>query len=293
MKKSRFGVFAQDIAIDRGRVGVLLVHGLGGTPVEFRFFADGLAAAGHTVSVPLLYGHGGTDALLNTTTWQDWYGSVEDAHDELKKKCDVVIAGGLSVGALLALHLASERPEDVHATILFSPTFWPNGWAIPWYFIFFKLLVRFKWLANLFHLQEVPPYGIKDERIRSFVLDSLQNSEDKRSMDDIFGRRGGTILEFRWLADQVKKELGQIRQPTLIFHPRKDDQSDLSNTIALQRGLGGIVETVVLDDSYHMVTLDRQRALVVERAVEFAGWLAGKQELRGVLPVTKGARRDY
>ena len=271
--KSRFGIVAQDIDIAGGRVGVLLVHGLGGTPVEFRYFADGLAAAGLSVSVPLLYGHGGSDALLNTTTWRDWYGTVVEAHDALKAKCDVIIAGGLSVGALLALHLACERPKDVHATMLFSPTFWPNGWAIPRAFILFKLFVRQKWFANLFHLREVPPYGIKDERIRRFVLDSLQNDADRRSLDDIFGRRGGTILEFRWLADLVKKELGGIRQPALIFHPRQDDQSDLSNTIFLQRALGGLVETVVLDDSYHMVTLDRQRALVVARAVDFAASL--------------------
>ena len=211
------------------------MHGLGGTPVEFRFVADGLAAAGHTVSVPLLYGHGGSDRLLNTTTWNDWYGTVQEAHDKLKAKCDVVVAGGLSVGVLLALHLACERPRDVHALVLFSPTFWPNGWAIPKAFHLFRLFVRFKWLANLFHLHEVPPYGIKDERIRRFVLDSLQNDADKRSLDDIFGRRGGTILEFRWLADKVRRELGQIRQPALIFHPRTDDQSDLSNTILLQR----------------------------------------------------------
>ena len=38
----------------------------------------------------------------------------------------------------------------------------------------------------------------------------------------------------------------------------------------LQRRLSGIVETVVLDDCYHMVTLDRQRPIVMERVKEFA-----------------------
>ena len=32
-----------------GRLGVLLVHGLGGTPIELRFIAHSLAQAGHTV----------------------------------------------------------------------------------------------------------------------------------------------------------------------------------------------------------------------------------------------------
>ena len=31
---------------------------------------------------------------------------------------------------------------------------------------------------------------------------------------------------------------------------------------------------VVLNDSYHMVTLDRQRAYVADRSVAFSAWLA-------------------
>ena len=33
--------------------------------------------------------------------------------------------------------------------------------------------------------------------------------------------------------------------------------------------LGGPVQTVVLDDSYHIVTLDRQRELVLQRTLDF------------------------
>ena len=40
-----------------GRVGILLIHGLGGTPVELRFIAQGLARAGHTVYCCQLAGH--------------------------------------------------------------------------------------------------------------------------------------------------------------------------------------------------------------------------------------------
>jgi carboxylesterase len=263
------------IFLDGGRVGILLIHGLGGTPVELKFVAQALNRAGHTVCCPLLVGHGGSDALLNTTTWMDWYKSVENAHKALKGRSDVIVVGGISAGVLLALHLAAIRPQEVHGTLLFSPTFWPNGWAIPRYFALFPLL-RYKWLANLFNLQECAPYGIKDQRIRQVVLDSLQS--DGRPTKDIFGRKGGTVLEFRWLAQAVEKELGEIQQPALIFHPRFDDQSDISNTFLLQRKLGGLAEVVVLDDSYHMVTLDRQRADVADRSVTFCTWVAHQHE---------------
>jgi carboxylesterase len=264
---------------ENGRIGFLLIHGLGGTPVELRFVAQGLTRAGFTVYCPLLEGHGGTEAELNATSWQDWYETVCAAHDELSARCDMVVVGGLSSGALLALHLAAQRPKKVHATLLFSPTLWPNGWAIPKTFHLFKL-VRHKWFANLMNFSEVAPYGIKDERIRRFVLDSLQS--EGRPLKDIFGRRGGVLWEFKAMRNVVKKELSQVRQPTLVFHPRHDDQSDISNTMQLQRKLGGLVDTVVLDDSYHMVTLDRQRTLVVDRSVEYGTWLMSQLKPRTV-----------
>ena len=71
------------------------------------------------------------------------------------------------------------------------------------------------------NLHERALYGSKDVPIRAVVLNSLQ--VDGCPMTDIFGRKGGTVLEFRWLAETVEKELGQIKQPTLIFHPRFDD----------------------------------------------------------------------
>ena len=68
-----------------------------------------------------------------------------------------------------------------------------------------------------------------------------------------------------------------VKLHTLIFHPRHDDQSDIKNTMALQRRLGGLVEVSVLDDSYHLVTLDRQRGYVVERTMEFVDRLLARQ----------------
>src|SRR5262245_62881163 len=88
-----------------GRTGVLLIHGLGGTPVEVRFVAQGLARAGFTVYCCQLAGHGGSPQQLSRSTWRQWYASAAAAHDRLRAECDVVLAGGLSTGALLALHL--------------------------------------------------------------------------------------------------------------------------------------------------------------------------------------------
>lgn len=252
--------------IPGGRIGVLLVHSLGGTPVELRYLAQAFGREGYTVECPFVPGMtAGTD-VSGISSWEDWFAGLEASYAHLAKSCDTVYVGGLSAGAILALRLAARHPEKIAGVMLFAPTLWPNGWAIPWYFNFFRL-VQDKFTARLFHFRQRAPYGIKDERIRKFVIESF-TSED-RPVEDLFGRGGGLVHQFRRLVAQTKKELGSIRQPTLIMHPRFDDQSDLSNAFTLQRKLGGSVEAVVLEDCYHMITLDRQRHVVVERAMSF------------------------
>ncbi|MGE4146776.1 MAG: alpha/beta hydrolase [Hyphomicrobiaceae bacterium] len=259
--------------ISGGRVGFLLLHGLGGTPVEVRYLAFGLARQGYTVHCPLLAGHGGGIGCTSGTGWRDWYASVEAAHDELLKVCDVVIVGGLSAGSILALELALNRPRQVHGITLYAPTLWPDGWSVPWYAALFKLVWTPK-LARWFRFVEREPYGIKDERVRSYILRALAIADSADS--EIPGYDGTTMLELKWLVKRVKKRLHEVTQPVLICHSRDDDQSDVRNAFWLQRRLGGIVDTCILDDSYHMVTVDRQRGLVLDRTHRFAAWLESR-----------------
>jgi carboxylesterase len=70
-----------------------------------------------------------------------------------------------------------------------------------------------------------------------------------------------------------------VQQPTLIVHSRKDDRASLRNLEYLQTNLGGPIEAVVLDDSYHIVTVDRQRQLVVGRTLEFISQI-GRNAIR-------------
>jgi carboxylesterase len=249
------------------RVGVLLIHGLAGTPAEMRYVANGVARAGFTVFCPQLAGHGGTEADIKTTTWQDWYDSSEKALFELRKDCETVIVGGLSTGAVLALLLAARNPEHVHGTALMAPTFWLNGWQIPWYMNFFRL-VPFKQVGNWFNFPDHEPHGIKDDRVREFVRAAMLGPGANSTMATIT-TPGGAVLEHRWLAKVTRDELHKITQPTLILHPREDDLADLSNAWHLERHLKGVVTTVVLEDCYHIITIDRQRHVVVERVTAF------------------------
>jgi carboxylesterase len=252
--------------IPGGSTGVLLLHSLGGSPLELKFVAQSLARQGHTVYCPVVPGLTfGTD-VSGMSTWRDWYTAAEAAFDELRKTCDHVIVGGASAGAVLALRLAAFRPTEAAALMLYAPTLAVNGWAIPRSIKLFHL-VSDKWTARLFNFRTPAPHGIKDERVRNFALDAMKG--DGAMPADITSRSGGTVYEFFRLVRNVKPMLPKIAQHTLIFHPRQDDQSDIKNTVTLQRKLAGMVEVAVLEDSFHLVTLDRQRGYVADRSIDF------------------------
>ena len=82
-----------------------------------------------------------------------------------------------------------------------------------------------------------------------------------------------------------------MRQPALIVHPRDDDMASLKNAQYLQANLGGLVDTLVLDDSYHIVTLDQQRHIVAERTERFVSWVETRQLPRKAERATGHQRR--
>ena len=89
---------------------------------SLRPWAEHLAAAGLTVRLPRLPGHGTRWQDLNDTRWPDWYGEVERAFDDLRGRCRQVFAMGLSMGGTLVTRLAEQRPAEVAGLVLVNPS---------------------------------------------------------------------------------------------------------------------------------------------------------------------------
>lgn len=267
------------------RTGFLLIHGLGGTPVELRLVARGLHRAGHSVHCPQLAGHCGSEADLLATTWQDWVASVETELDAMKDHCDSIIIGGLSMGAVMAMHIASRRQDDIDGLALYAPTLWYDGWSIPWYSFLLKLLIDTP-MGRRFRFVEREPYGLKDPRIRAMIVHAMGRGDSAEA--GLLGTPSGSVKQMWGLIKETRRLMGKITRPALVLHAREDDVAGLSNAVYIQRHLGGIVDTVVLDDCYHLVTIDRQNDVVIERSLGFAQRLeasAAKKERRAACAV--------
>ena len=153
-------------------------------------------------------------------------------------------------------------------------TLWLDGWGVPWYSRLFAVVTR-RWLADLFWFSEREPFGIKDKRVRALVTAAIQSGDSSQAGQ--LSNPGSVMLELRWLVKTVRRELGTIRQPSLILHPREDDRASLRNALHLRNKLPGRVEVLVLNDSYHVITLDRQRQVVIDRTNQFAASISHQQ----------------
>ncbi len=253
--------------MEGGDAGVLLIHGLGGTPTEMKNVAKTLNRAGFTVYGMQLAGHCGSEADLTATTWQEWYASVEAAHDRLQARCRNVFAGGLSMGALLALHLAARRPDRVRGLCLYSITLKYDGWSVPKLSFLLPLVLRLPW-GKRYSFYETFPYGIKDDRLRAVILRQMQSGDSSGA--GLLRTPGVSIREFYRFQRVVRRELHTVRTPAIFLHPSHDDIAKAeTNAVYCRDRLAGPTELVLLDNSYHIITVDRQHREVADRTAGF------------------------
>ena len=274
-----------------GRAGVLLVHGLAGTPTEMRFVARGLHAAGFTVHAVQLAGHCGSVADLVATDWRDWSRSVDAAIDALAREVDHVFVAGLSMGAVLALERAIARPDAIRGVALYGTTFRLDGWAVP---LHARLLALLPLVCGLGigrerEVKERHPYGIKDDRTRAWIVGSMLAGDSGAAGH--FGTPWGALAEFVALSRHVRRRLDRVRAPCLVVHSSDDDIASLANVELIQRRVAAPVETVLLDDSYHIVSIDRQRGVLIDRSVRFFRRLARVGDTDGQLTSPPTAAR--
>ncbi len=271
-----------------GRRGVLLIHGLTGTPMEMRLLGLGLHARGFTVSGMQLAGHCGDVEDLLATGWTNWYESVQRAADRLRAQVDHLFVGGLSMGALLALKLAADRPDEVAGVGAYGATFRHDGWAIPYLARLSFLLPLLKRLgigrSRMF--MEQPPYGLRDESLRARISTAMLGGDSGAA--GLPGNPWHSLAELFLLSRSARRALPQVTAPCLIAHASDDDIASLSNAKLVQRRVSGPTELLLLKDSYHMITIDRERRTLITQSARFFDAIAST---RSHVQIAARARR--
>ena len=242
---------AEPYSHDGSGVGVLVAHGFTGSPRSMRPWAEHLAGAGYTVRLPRLPGHGTTWQELNRTRWQDWYATVDTSFRELHERCETVFVAGLSMGGTLVTRLAQDHGPRVAGLVLVNPAFKVED-------------VRLKALPLLQAL--VPSVA------------AIGNDIKKPGQDE--GAYARTPLKALWsqthLWAEVVRDLPEVTQPVLLMHSAEDHVVPASSSqLFLSRISSTDVTEVLLENSYHVATLDNDAPRIFEESVAFVERLSG------------------
>lgn len=236
---------AEPYHCDGGPVGVLLLHGLTGSPASLRPWAERFAAEGFTVDLPRLPGHGTSWQELNMCRWPDWVSAAERALLQLCDSCEQVFVCGLSFGAGLALRLAEQHGRGVSGLVLVNPFLASPSW-------------QSSLLPVLKHLRASSPGVVNDIR---------RPGQDEVGYDRLPHKALASALE---LLDRVREDLPQVTQPVLLALSTEDHVVGHVAAPALRSRLSSVdVTELVLPDSYHVATLDHDAPRIEQASLDF------------------------
>ena len=237
---------AEPFSGEGGPHGVLLCHGFTGNPHSMKPLGRALHGAGFAVEVPLWPGHGTSVEDMMETTWDDWSSAAEAAYQELAGRCEKVVVGGLSMGGTLAAWLGANHPE-IPGLILINPATEP-----------------------------FPPEGV--EMIKAMIDAGEEVTEaigsDIADPDAKEIAYSGTplrpLLSLVSQQEELAEAVSRISCPILLMTSLNDHVVAPSASDYLATRVSGPVERVTLERSYHVATLDYDKDLIEERAIEFA-----------------------
>lgn len=238
-------------------VAVLLIHGFTGTPDIMRSLANHLHEQDYTVLAPLLAGHGMTRESLAASNWQDWYGTCVAAFEDLKKDHQKIFVAGLSLGGILTLKLTQDYPSAFRAAACLSTPLFLEKWvnyALP--------VIMNTPLRYLYRYQKKMALDVKD----SSVINNIWNITEMPI---------ASIYSLTKLQSVVFKNLAKTVSPTLLIHARNDSTAPYENMNAIAGGISSAVtETVTLENSHHLITVDFEKDVVNRKVAEFFGRFA-------------------
>jgi len=243
---------------------VVALHGFGGTAAELRPLLDAIAQAGFALDAALLPGHGTRVEELQEATFAGWLEAARDRARAALRRHGRVVLLGFSLGSLLAMELASERPEGLAGLVVLGSALtlrFPTGAAL-------ALCERLGRPAPDVYLLKPRAGDLVDPAAMHTLV--TYDRHPLRSALEVY--RAGA---------RVRALVGRIACPTLILHGRRDAVCSWRNAAWLAERIGAEdVSVRVFERSAHVLACDGERDAVAGEVTAFVERLAPRSASR-------------
>jgi carboxylesterase len=215
---------------------LLLVHGYNDTPASLDDMARAVNAAGWTVRLPLLPGHG-----RSLEAWDDWRGedavaAVRAEYAALRATHATVVVGGLSMGGALATWIAAEA--DVDGLLLFAPIFFvPRPMEVA--------------------VSTARVWSLVTRHVSGGGARSLRDPEAQRRSISYGCSTRRSLEALEYVARGIVPRLGFAKAPTLVCQSREDNRLPEDQSRHAFARLGAADKTVHwVEGAGHVLTMD-------------------------------------
>lgn len=215
-------------------MSVLLLHGFTGHPNDLKPLDEALTQHGFSCHRPTLPGHATSPADLNQATVESWLSSIRP------DLSDVII--GLSMGALLAILLAAERP--VSKLILISPAFILKPFP--------KLGVWGARLGLAHFLKTVPKTAGSD----------IEDPAGKAACKAYREVPLKALLQFDLVRQRAIQALPAVQCPIYSFFGAKDHTVDVPKSAVF------VKNPVIFEHSAHILPLDYDQKELISQCLK-------------------------
>lgn len=234
-----------EIIKDGAPAAALLIHGFTGSPASMKPWAQYLADAGLSVSVPRLPGHGTRWQDANLTKWQDWYDTAERAFEKLASSHSKVFVLGLSMGGTLTLALAERKPDQIPGIVLVNPSVFTERKDAKLLPVLSKIVPSFPGISN----------------------DIKKPGQDEVAYNKVPLKAAASLSQLWTL---VQSDISKVTAPTLLFRSTEDHVVEPSNAEFILKGISSTDKReVLLENSYHVATLDNDAPAIFEQSLAF------------------------
>ncbi len=248
------------------RAAVLLIHGLGGTEHELRLVEKTLRGEGYETKCAELPGHGTRPEDLVGVRFEHWLESVATQYLALRATYEVVHVVGMCMGALLALALGQLIQDRRGRVVAMAAPVFLDGWSLPWYRGLRHLVYRLPKARDRIRVKEAEPFGVKNAVLRAAIKARfLRGDTFHYSWTPLT-----CIRELDRLRRYVRKHVSRVTRPALIIHAREDELTSLRSAYFLGKRIRA-AKLLVVDESYHMLSIDNDRRLVASTVAQFLG----------------------
>jgi carboxylesterase len=236
----------------RGRIGIVLVHGFTGSPTSLRPLGELLAGRGFAVEIPRLPGHGTTWREMIPTRYDDWRAEVVRTFNRLGARVDKVFLVGLSMGGTLSLDVASAGDVSPAGVVAI------NAQILDRKGIVVKLG---PWLEKIFPVVPASAAGLRSN-------DIAKPGAGEQAYGWVPSAAGNSLLR---ALPRVRAQVEKLACPVMIAYSRQDHSVSPENS----KHLLGLIRSpdlteLVLERSFHVATLDYDMELIEERVTAFA-----------------------